>query len=174
MSVGIEDLVKWETDESQLIVDDALVRSRIKKIELELNVSLPEEYCNYIISIADQAAGTKDGSDYFLVKYNDRISVALMSVLFDSDCVIKYTKLLQESIYDHRSLLKNGMIAIGCDYDDDGDAYVIYDVRPNSPTYQHVFHWRYYVDNLVVGEGLGFIAHSLKEFLSMPTSEDEL
>lgn len=47
-------------------------------------------------------------------------------------------------------------------------------IRNSSPTYQHIFNWRYYVDNLVVGEGLGLIARSLKEFLSMPTSEDEL
>ncbi|MFM4733671.1 hypothetical protein, partial [Aeromonas salmonicida] len=68
----------------------------------------------------------------------------------------------------------NGLIAIGSEYDDDGDAYIIYDVRPDSPTYRNIFHWRYYVDNLIVGDGLGLLALSLKDFLHKPASESEL
>lgn len=177
MAIEKQDLVnwKWETKESSIIVDEWKIRAVFNHIEQELAVRLPDEYKNFLLLTDDQGPWFKDDDEcYFLAKYNHATMVVMMSTFFSSEGVIDYTKLLQESIYDHRTLLPNGLIVIACDYDDDADAYLIYDVREDSATYQHIFHWRYYVDNLIVGDGLGLAARSLKEFLHMPTSEDKL
>lgn len=174
MSIIADDLAKWETDDPNLTIDEISLELAIHAIETELEVKLPEEYRSYLHLVTDQSCGAKQEEEYFLIRYDSGNEVALMPILSRSQRVISSTKLLQESIYEHRSLLPNGLIAIGSDYDDFSDAYLIYDVRPNSSTYQNIFHWRYYKDNLVSGEGLGLVAHSLKEFLHTPTSEDKL
>ncbi|NPE57365.1 SMI1/KNR4 family protein [Dickeya dadantii] len=174
MEIQKEDLVKWETDDPDLVIESATINKRIGDIEEKLQVHLPDEYKDYIHLVADQACGPLEDIDHFLVRYDGRVRKALMAILFPTEQVISSTNLLKESIYENRSLLPTGLIAIGSDYDDDGDAYIIYDVRPNSPTYKSVFHWRYYIDNLSVGDGLGLLALSLKEFLYTPTSEDKL
>lgn len=174
MEIQKEDLRKWETDDPNLAVESLLINKRIFSVEEKLRVNLPNEYKNYLHLVADQACGPLEGIDNFLVRYDGKAREALMASLFSSERVICSTNLLQESIYENRSLLPAGLIAIGSDYDDDGDAYIIYDVRADSATYKNVFHWRYYIDNLVVGDGLGLLALSLKEFLHKPTSEDEL
>lgn len=165
---------KWDLSQDEPLPSSAEVNAAIAHIEHELSVSLPEEYKGYLHLVKLQAAWCKEGNDYFLVQYNHSTIKVLMSVLSSPDKVIDLTMLLRESIYDHRTLLSPGLIAIGHDYDDEGDAYLIYDTRADSATYGHVFHWRYYVDNLVIGDGLGRVAPSLTGFLQMPASEDQL
>lgn len=174
MKIQREDLVKWETDEPNLIGDQLFIKKRLSDVEKSLLINLPDEYIDYIHIVADQACSPLDELDNFIARYNGRTRVTVMATLSSTSRVVTSTKLLQESIYDNRSLLPNGLIAIGSEYDDDGDAYIIYDVRPDSPTYRNIFHWRYYVDNLVVGDGLGLLALSLKEFLHKPALESEL
>ncbi|TDF82366.1 SMI1/KNR4 family protein [Pseudomonas sp. H9] len=174
MKIQKEDLAKWETDEPNLIIDSLLIKKKITDVEKALLINLPGEYKDYVCLVADQACGPLDGLDSFTARYNEKSRVTVMTVLSSTDRVVTSTKLLQESIYDHRSLLPNGLIAIGTNYDDDADAYIIYDVRPDSPTYKNVFHWRYYADNLVVGDGLGLLALSLREFLHKAALENEL
>ncbi|OSN02458.1 SMI1/KNR4 family protein [Lonsdalea populi] len=174
MKIQKEDLAKWETDYSDLVLDATTFDKIIRGAEEKLQIHFPDEYKDYIRLVGNQACGPIDELDHFLVRYNERTRKALMVILFPMEQVISSTNLLKESIYDNRSLLPVGLIAIGSDYDDDGDAYIIYDVRANSPTYRHVFHWRYYIDNLIVGEGLGLLGRSLKEFLHTPAVEEEL
>lgn len=174
MKIKKEDLAKWETDEPELMVEPLFLKKRISDLEKALLISLPDEYLDYIHLVADQACSPLDELDNFIAIYNGITRVAVMAILSSTDRVVSSTKLLQESVYDHRSLLPNGLIAIGSEYDDDGDAYIIYDVRPESPTYRNIFHWRYYVDNLIVGDGLGLLALSLRDFLHKPALESEL
>lgn len=174
MKIQKDDLVKWEVDEPDLIADPLFIRKGITDVEKSLLISLPNEYKDYIHLVADQACTPLSNLDNFIARYNEKNRIIVMATLSSTNRVVTSTKLLQESIYDHRSLLPDGLIAIGSDYDDDGDAYIIYDVRADSPTYRNVFHWRYYVDNLVVGDGLGLLAISLREFLHKPAFEDGL
>lgn len=174
MKIQKDDLVKWEVDEPDLIADPLLIRKGITDVEKALLISLPNEYKDYIHLVADQACSPLSNLDNFIARYNSKTRMIVMATLSSTNRVVTSTKLLQESIYDHRSLLPDGLIAIGSDYDDDGDAYIIYDVRADSPTYRNVFHWRYYVENLVVGDGLGLLALSLREFLHKPALEDKL
>lgn len=174
MEIQKEDLAKWETDEPDLTIDPLLIEKKITDIEKALLVSLPDEYKDYIHLVADQACSPLDDLDNFIARYNEKTRTTVMTTLASTNRVIVSTKLLQESIYDHRSLLPNGLIVIGTDYDDDADAYIVYDVRPDSPTYKNVFHWRYYVDNLVAGDGLGLLASSLRGFLHKAALENEL
>ncbi|WP_265434830.1 SMI1/KNR4 family protein [Aeromonas salmonicida] len=174
MKIQKEDLVKWETDEPDLFIDPITVKSRLADVEKALSIKLPDEYIDYICLVSDQACSPRDDVDNFIARYNGKTRMTVMVTLSSTSRVVTSTKLLQESIYDNRSLLPNGLIAIGSEYDDDGDAYIIYDVRPDSPTYRNLFHWRYYVDNLIVGDGLGLLALSLKDFLHKPASESEL
>ncbi|WP_407273854.1 SMI1/KNR4 family protein [Dickeya ananatis] len=174
MGIEKQDLIKWENNEPGITVDVQKIHDVINKVEQNLSVKLPDEYKDYLILVGDQTSWPHEDCGYFLAKYNGKTIQVLMSVLFPTEDVIDSTKLLQESIYENRTLLSNGLIVIGCDYDDIADAYLVYDIRENSLTYQHVFHWRYYQDNLVVGDGLGLVAHSLKDFLHTPTSEDKL
>ncbi|WEE79496.1 SMI1/KNR4 family protein [Comamonas testosteroni] len=174
MKIKKEDLAKWETDEPELMVEPLFLKKRISDLEKALLISLPDEYLDYIHLVADQACSPLDELDNFIAIYNGITRVAVMATLSSTDRVVSSTKLLQESVYDHRSLLPNGLIAIGSEYDDDGDAYIIYDVRPESPTYRNIFHWRYYVDSLIVGDGLGLLALSLRDFLHKPALESEL
>lgn len=174
MKIQKEDLVKWETDEPDLIIDPLVVKSRVADVEKALLIKFPDEYIDYICLVSDQACSPLDDLDNFIARYNGKTRVTVMTTLSSTGRVVTSTKLLQESMYDNRSLLPNGLVAIGSEYDDDGDAYIIYDVRPDSPTYKNIFHWRYYVDNLVVGDGLGLLALSLKEFLHKPALESEL
>lgn len=174
MNIEKEDLEKWETDEPGLMVDSLFLKKRIADVENALVISLPDEYLDFIHLVGDQACSPRDELANFIATYNGFTRVAIMATLSSTDRVVNSTKLLQESVYDHRSLLTNGLIAIGSEYDDDGDAYIIYDVRPESPTYRNIFHWRYYVDNLIVGDGLGLLALSLRDFLHKPALESEL
>ncbi|MBN3074606.1 SMI1/KNR4 family protein, partial [Pectobacterium brasiliense] len=87
---------------------------------------------------------------------------------------IDSTKKMLESINENSILHSKGFIISGFDYDDLSDGYMLYDLRPESPTYQNIFQRMYSQDNLIVGEGLGFVANSLKEFLNTQTSEYEL
>lgn len=174
MKIQKEDLVKWETDEPGLIVDPLSIKKRIADVEKALLICLPDEYLDFIHLVGDQACSPLGELDNFIAIYNRITRVAVMATLSSTDRVVTATKLLQESVYDHRSLLPNGLIAIGSEYDDDGDAYIVYDVRPKSPTYRNLFHWRYYVDNLIVGDGLGLLALSLRDFLHKPALESEL
>ena len=172
-----QDLVnwRWENKDVSSIADKVKIQAAINYIERELSVKLPDEYKDFLLLTEDQGIFFEDeGNDRFLARYNHKAMVVVMNIFFPAEQVIDYTKQSQESIYDHRTLLTNGFIVIACDYDDNAEAYLIYDVREESATYQHIFHWRYYVDNVVVGDGLGFVARSLKEFLHMPTSEDNL
>ncbi|WP_265434833.1 SMI1/KNR4 family protein [Aeromonas salmonicida] len=177
MTIEKQDLVNWawENKDVSSNADEVKIQSAINHIERELSINLPNEYKDFIFLTGDQGAWFHDRkNDFFLTKYSHKTMIVMMNVFFPTELATDYTKLLQESIYDHRTLLPNGLIVIASDCDDDADAYLIYDVREESATYQHIFHWRYYVDNLVVGDGLGFVARSLKEFLHMPTSEDNL
>ncbi|WP_182286343.1 SMI1/KNR4 family protein [Comamonas testosteroni] len=174
MKIKKEDLAKWETDKPELMVEPLFLKKRISDLEKALLIRLPDEYLDYIHLVADQACSPLDELDNFIAIYYGITRVAVMATLSSTDRVVSSTKLLQESVYDHRSLLPNGLIAIGSEYDDDGDAYIIYDVRPESPTYRNIFHWRYYVDNLIVGDGLGLLALSLRDFLHKPALESEL
>lgn len=174
MKIQKEDLVKWETDEPDLFIEPIAVKNRVTDVERKLRIKLPNEYVDYICLVSDQACSPLDDLDNFIARYNGKTRMAVMATLSSTSRVVTSTKLLQESMYDNRSLLPNGLIAIGSEYDDDGDAYIIYDVRPDAPTYRNIFHWRYYEDNLVVGDGLGLLALSLKEFLHKPALESEL
>ncbi|MBN3050214.1 SMI1/KNR4 family protein [Pectobacterium brasiliense] len=174
MDIEKKDLLKWEVSDPEIVVERKKSDGFVMNIEKELSITLPNEYRDYIFLTANQTSWPKDDCGYFLAKYNDRSLKVLMSVLFPYEEVIDSTKLLQESIYEHRFLLSQGLIIIGCDYDDFSDGYLVYDVRRESPTYQNIFHWMYSQGNLIVGEGLGFIAHSLKEFLNTPTAANEL
>lgn len=166
MKIQKEDLVKWETDEPGLIVDPLFIKKRIADVEKALLICLPDEYLDFIHLVGDQACSPLGELDNFIAIYNRITRVAVMATLSSTDRVVTATKLLQESVYDHRSLLPNGLIAIGSEYDDDGDAYIVYDVRPKSPTYRNLFHWRYYVDNLIVGDGLGIVGSIIKRFFT--------
>ncbi|MFP1824573.1 SMI1/KNR4 family protein [Lonsdalea quercina] len=172
MEIVEKDFLGWRMSGSSFDLDK--IKGAMSFIESELMVRLPIEYNGYLKLTNDEAIAPIRKKEYCLAKYDHGVRPIRVSVLFPSEQVVEYTKLSQESIYDERHFLPNGLIVIGSNYDGDSDSCIVYDVRPNSPTYLHVFNWRYYVDNLVVGEGLGFIARSLKEFLSMPTSEDEL
>ncbi|ATY82043.1 cell wall assembly protein [Aeromonas veronii] len=177
MTIEKQDLVNWEWGNKDLssIVDERKIHFLINRVEQELSIKLPVEYRDFISFTDVQGPWVQDNEkSSLLAKYNHATVILMMLTFFSTEGVIDHTKLLQESIYDHRTLLPNGLIVIAKDCDDDADAYLIYDVREDSATYQHIFHWRYYVDNLVVGDGLGFVARSLKEFLHMPTSEDNL
>lgn len=174
MRIQKEDLSKWETDNPDFSLNATILNRIIVDAEVKLKVRFPDEYKDYIYLVSNQACGPIEDLDYFLVKYNGKTRKALMAILFTIEQMISSTELLKESIYDHRSLLTTDFIAIGSNYDDDGDAYIVYDVNPSSPTYKHVFHWRYYVDNLIVGDGLGLLAHSLRGFLHTPAAEEEL
>lgn len=171
MTIEKEDLKNWVISNGGFIPDEIKVNASILSIENGLNVKLPREYKDFLALTNDESCSPIDDKSSCLCKYNSKLIVVLVNVLSNSKRLISQTNMLSGS--DENGLV-NGLVAIGRNYDDDGDAYIIYDVRPNSPTYQHVFHWRYYVDNLVIGEGLGFLAHSLKEFLNTPTLEDEL
>lgn len=166
MDIVEKDFLGWRVSDSRVDVDK--VKGAISAIERELMVRLPGEYHDYMKSTNDEAIAPIRKREYCLAKYDHGARAIRVSVLFPSEQVAEYTKLSQESIYDERHLLPNGLIVIGSNYDGDSDSCLIYDVRPDSPTYLHVFNWRYYVDNLVVGEGLGLLAHSLKEFLTTP------
>ncbi|HKS32192.1 MAG TPA: SMI1/KNR4 family protein [Enterobacteriaceae bacterium] len=174
MGIQKEDLSKWETDNPDFSVDATILNRTIVVAEGELKVRFPDEYKDYIHLVSNQACGPIEELDYFLVKYNEKTRKAVMAILFSMEQMISSTRLLKESIYEHRFLLTEGFVAIGSNYDDDGDAYILYDVNPSSPTYEHIFHWRYYVDNLIVGDGLGLLARSLREFLHTPVAEEEL
>lgn len=132
-------MVKWETDEPGLTVDPLFIKKRIADVEKALLISLPDEYLDFVHLVGDQACSPLDELDNFIAIYNRIARVAVMATLSSTDRVVTATKLLQESVYDHRSLLPNGLIAIGSEYDDDGDAYIIYDVRHESPTYRIYF-----------------------------------
>lgn len=174
MCIQSQHLEKWEISSSELLPSTDKINADISLVESELSVSLTDEYKSYLHFIKARTSWCKEGNEFFLAKYNDATIKVLMSVMFPPDSVIGLTKLLRESIYDHRTLLQPGLIVIGCDYDDAADAYLIYDTRVDSSTYKYVFHWRYYEDNLVVGDGLGLVAYSLKDFLNTPTAENEL
>ena len=174
MCIQSQHLEKWEVSSPELLPSSDQINAGIALIESNLSVSLTDEYKNYLHFINARTCWCKEGNDFFLAKYNDATIKVLMSVMFPPDSVIELTKLLRESIYDHRTLLLPGLIVIGCDYDDEADAYLIYDTRVDSPTYKCIFHWRYYEDNLVVGDGLGFVAHSLKDFLQLPVNPEQL
>lgn len=121
MKIKKEDLVKWETDEPGLTVDPLFIKKRIADVEKALLISLPDEYLDFIHLVGDQACSPLDELDNFIAIYNRITRVAVMATLSSTDRVVTATKLLQESVYDHRSLLPNGLIAIGSEYDD-GDA----------------------------------------------------
>ncbi|GLY61444.1 SMI1/KNR4 family protein [Pectobacterium brasiliense] len=172
MEIVEKDFSGWRMSASSFDLDK--VKGAINVIENVLMVRLPIEFNSYLKSTNDEAIAPIRKKEYCLAKYDYGARPIRVSVLFPSEQVVEYTKLSQESIYDERHLLPNGLIVIGSNYDGDSDSCIVYDVRPNSPTYLHVFNWRYYVDNLVVGEGLGLLAHSLKEFLNTPTAANEL
>ncbi|MBA0219848.1 SMI1/KNR4 family protein [Pectobacterium brasiliense] len=174
MKIEKLDLNNWNVRELNSIYDERKIKNSILFVESELKIRLPLELKELISLANDNPILPADECDCCLAKYNNSSLLIDVVIIFNGESIVNSTKISQESIYDKRFLLPNGLIAIGSSYDDSGDAYLIYDVRPDSATYKNVFHWRYYADNLIAGEGLGFIAHSLKEFLSMPTSEDEL
>ncbi|PWD62596.1 SMI1/KNR4 family protein [Pectobacterium parmentieri] len=174
MTIEKTDLNNWDMDEPNFIPDVNKINSSITFIQNELKVIIPNEMQELMFLTNDKPIGPTEDIDSVLVKYNDKTIIINIEITYSSNYIVEYTKLSQESIYEKRFLLPNGLIVIGSSYDDAGYACLIYDVRPDSVTYKHVFHWRHYVDNLIMGEGLGLIAHSLKEFLSMPTSEDAL
>ncbi|AOR63473.1 SMI1/KNR4 family protein [Pectobacterium wasabiae] len=174
MTIEKTDLDKWDMDEPNFIPDVNKINSSITFIQNELKIVVPNEMQKLMFLTNDKPVGPAEDIDSVLAKYNDKTIIIDIEIIYSSNYIVEYTKLSQESVYDKRFLLPNGLIVIGSTYDDAGDACLIYDVRPDSITYKNVFHWRYYADNLIMGEGLGLIAHSLKEFLSMPTSEDEL
>ena len=172
MEIVDKDFLGWRMSDLSFDVDKVKVAR--STIESELIVRLPTEYNDYLKSTNDEAIAPVRKREYCLAKYDHGARSVGVSVLFPSQQVVEYTKLSQESIYDERHLLPNGLIVIGSNYDGDSDACIVYDVRPDSSTYLYVFNWRYYVDNLVVGEGLGLLAHSLKEFLNTPTAANAL
>lgn len=174
MTIEKSDLDNWDMDEPNFIPDSNRVNASIVFIQNELGVLLPKEMQDLMILTNDKPIGPVDCIDSVLAKYNDESRVIGIDIIYSGNSIVEYTKLSQESIYESRSLLPNGLIIIGSGYDGASDSCIVYDIRKNSQTYLHVFNWRYYSDNLTVGEGLGLIAHTLKEFLSMPTSEDEL
>ncbi|AYH04171.1 SMI1/KNR4 family protein [Pectobacterium parmentieri] len=174
MGIVEKDFVGWRMNSSNFDSNLNKVKSAIVLIENKLMVKLPIEFNDYLTLTNDEAIAPVRKKEYCLAKYAQGVRSVRTSVLFPSEQVIEYTKLSQESIYDERYLLPTGLIVIGSNYDGDSDSCIIYDVRPNSPTYLHVFNWRYYVDNVVVNEGLGLLAHSLKAFLSTPTAIDAL
>lgn len=173
MEITKKDLKLWETDNPDLVLNSLQLSENIRALEKQLKVNLPKEYREYLRLVADQACGPVDEVDNFLVSYESYSIKAVMAVLSPTESVIRHTRLLQESAGDSWRVLPTGLIAIGSDYDDDGDAYIIYDVRPESVTYLHVFHWKYDVADLIAGSGLGLLAHSLKEFLQMPIPQEE-
>ncbi|MBN3050215.1 SMI1/KNR4 family protein [Pectobacterium brasiliense] len=174
MTIEKSDLDNWDMDEPDFTPDVNRVNASIAFIQNELGVVLSNEMQELMFLTNDKPIGPVDDIDSVLAKYNDGSRIIGIDIIYSINSIVEYTRLSQESIYESRSLLPNGLIVIGSSYDGASDSSIIYDIRNSSPTYQHIFNWRYYVDNLVVGEGLGLIARSLKEFLSMPTSEDEL
>ncbi|PWC09900.1 cell wall assembly protein [Brenneria roseae subsp. americana] len=174
MSIVKEDLVNWHMDETLFEQDPVNIEKKVKNVESVLNVNLPSEFKIFLLLTNDQAISPVEDKDFCLAKYNNESRVVYVDGFYSCESIIEITKLSQESIYEHRFILPEGLIVIGVNYDGATDAHIVYDVRPGSPTYQHLFNWRYSVDNVFVGEGLGFLAHSLKEFLNTPTSEDEL
>lgn len=174
MTIEKSDLDNWDMDEPDFTPDANRVNASIAFIQNELGVALSKEMQELMYLTNDKPIGPVDDADSVLAKYNDGSRIIAIDIIYSGNSIVEYTKLSQESIYDSRSLLPCGLIVIGSSYDGVSDSCIVYDIRDSSSTYLHVFNWRYYVDNLVVGEGLGFVAHSLKEFLSMPTSEDEL
>lgn len=174
MIIEKSDFSNWRMTDSNFAPDVGNVSNAIKHIEIELEVDLPKEYQLFLSLINDKPIVPNDGREYCLARYDHGVRRVHVAVLSSSRKVIERTKLSRESIFDERHLLAEGLIVIGSNYDGDADACIVYDTRPDSPTYLHVFNWRYYVDNLVVGEGLGLLAHSLKAFLNTPTVANEL
>ena len=174
MKIEKSDLDNWDMDEPDFTPDLNRVNASIAFIQKELGVLLSDEMQELMFLTNDKPIGPVDDVDSVLAKYNDASRIIGIDIIYSSNSVVEYTKLSQESIYESRSLLPNGLIVIGSSYDGASDSCIVYDIRKTSPTYLHVFNWRYHSDNLVVGEGLGLIAHTLKEFLIAPTSEDEL
>lgn len=174
MPIDAADLVHWTLSEPDFTPDPERVRRAIETTEATLGIRLPDELKELLALTNDRALGPLDTRENMLARYAGFNRGILVSVLHCCASIVNYTLLLQESIYDHRTLLPNGLIALGSDYDDDGDAYIIYDVRVDSPTYGHLFHWRYYGDDLVPGQGLGLLAGSLKAFLHSLMTEQEL
>lgn len=174
MTIEKSDLDNWDMDEPNFTPDLNRVNTSIVLIQKELGVLLSDEMQELMFLTNDKPIGPVDGVDSVLAKYSDESRIIGIDVIYSSNSVVEYTKLSQESIYESRSLLPNGLIVIGSGYDGASDSCIVYDIRKTSPTYLHVFNWRYYKDNLVVGDGLGFVAYSLKDFLNMPTAEDKL
>lgn len=174
MTIEKTDFANWRMSDSNFAPDVDNIRNAMRHIEVELGVELPKEYQLFLSLINDKPIVPNDGKEYCLARYDHGVRRVHVAVLSSSRKVIERTTLSRESIYDERHLLAEGLIVIGSTYDGDTDACLVYDTRPDSPTYSHVFNWRYYVDNLVLGEGLGLLAHSLKEFLNTPTAVSEL
>ena len=174
MTVTNDDFSKWNMAEHDFSDGNDRAENAVKTIQLELNVFLPDEYREFLFVTHDESIRPLRESRHCLSKHDSGTRIIRIIALSASDEVVEMTKLSQESIYEHRSLLPNGLIVIGSNYDGDSDSCIVYDVRPGSPTYLHVFNWRYYVDNLVVGDGLGLLALSLKAFLHTPTAANEL
>ncbi|MFP1908204.1 SMI1/KNR4 family protein [Lonsdalea quercina] len=164
-----EDFNKWFMERDSFELNENKASLIFSQIQTELGVVLSSEFKDFILLSDDQDIAPKRGSDSCLAKYDQGNRIVLIDVLFCSEGIVHYTKMLTKERENGRSLL-----VIGGDYDENGDAYIVYDLDSKSSTYRHVFHWRYHSDPLNVGDGLGFLATSLKEFLLSPSSREEL
>lgn len=172
MSIQRDDLTSWRLDDSNTDINSA--DRAIEQIQSALNVVLPAEYCALLTIANDNAAAPPRNRTHCLAEYTQQARVVRISVLYPAEQVIAMTRLSQESVYEHRSLLPEGLIVIGSTYDGSSDACIVYDTRTTSTTYQHVFNWRYYADNVIAGDGLGGMAVSLKAFLQAMLTREQV
>lgn len=163
-----EDFGKWFMEKSFFESNDK-IHFIFSEIQNEFGIMLPDEFKDFILLTNDQDIAPNRGTDSCLAKYDQGNRIVLIDVLFSSEGILHYTKMLTKERENGQCLL-----VIGADYDENGDAYIVYDVGSKSPTSRHVFHWRYHSDPLLVGKGLGFLAPSLKDFLLSPSSREEL
>lgn len=174
MTITPDDLATWRISDSEASAALNKADAAIAQIQSALNVVLPEEYCAFLTATNDHAAGPPRSRTHCLAHYLQDARIVRVSVLYPAEQVIEMTRLSRESIYAHRTLLPDGLIIIGSNYDDNADACIVYDTRITSVTYLHVFNWRYYADNLVAGDGLGVMAVSLQAFLHTMLTREQV
>ncbi|GKV94874.1 SMI1/KNR4 family protein [Pectobacterium aroidearum] len=164
-----EDFGKWFMERESFELNEKRASLVFSQIQDDLGFFLSGELKDFILLSDDQDIAPKRGCDSCLAKYDQGNRIVLIDVLFCSEGIVHYTKMLTKKREGGQYLL-----VIGADYDENGEAYILYDLDSASTTYRHVFHWRYHSDPLRVGDGLGFLAPSLKEFLLSPSSREEL
>lgn len=163
------DFNKWFMERDTFTPDSDKATAVVAQLNHELNVISSDELYDFIRLTDDQDIAPIQGMDTCMAKYDKTTQIVLIDVLFCSEAIIHYTKMLLAAKTSSRSL-----IIIGADYDSYGDGYIVYDLNPQSATYQHVFHWRYHSDPVIPGQGLAILATSLQDFLLIPASRETL